>query len=66
MREDNSSSTVCNETLQGGSGTYELALQSVADGFLKDTYQVMLTVTNVGGDAPSTDSFPCTSTTATP
>ena len=58
VTEDNSSETVCTETLTGASGTYELVLQSVADGFLKDTYQVMLTVTNVGGDAPSTDSFP--------
>ena len=58
VQEDNSSSTVCNETLQEGSGTYPLQLQSVNDDHLKDTYQVMLTVTNVGGDAPSTDSFP--------
>ena len=57
VQEDNSPSTVCNETLQEGSGTYPLQLQSVNDDHLKDTYQVMLTVTNPG-DAPSTDSFP--------
>ena len=57
VEEDNSSSPVYNENLQGSSGTYELTLQSVKDNYLKDTYQVMLTVTNPG-DAPSTDSFP--------
>ena len=58
VQEDNRSSTVCNETLQGSSGTYPLQLQSVKGNYLKDTYQVMLTVTNAGSDAPSTDSFP--------
>ena len=60
VQEDNSPSTVCNETLQGSSGDYVLDLSQypVQANYLKDTYQVMLTVTNVGGDAPSTDSFP--------
>ena len=58
VQEDNSSTEVCSETLAGASGSYTLTLPPVQDGYLKDTYQVMLTVTNEGGDAPSTDSFP--------
>ena len=58
VQEDNSSTQVCNESLEGSAGTYPLQLQPVAPGHLKDTYQVMLTVTNTGSDAPSTDSFP--------
>ena len=58
VQEDNSSTEVSNESLEGSAGTYPLQLQPVAPGHLKDTYQVMLTVTNTGSDAPSTDSFP--------
>ena len=58
VQEDNSSTEVCSEALTGVSGAYLLALPPVQDGYLKDTYQVMLTVTNVGGDASSTDAFP--------
>ena len=60
VQEDNTPTEVCNKALNGSSGTYVLDLSQypVQDNYLKDTYQVMLTVTNVGGDAPSTDSFP--------
>ena len=53
---DNQSFTT-ETTLTGASGTYQLALDAVAEGSLKDTYQVMLRVDNPG-EAPSTDSFP--------
>lgn len=58
VTEDSTSTQVCNETLSGGSGTYTLDLNPVADEKLKDTYQVMLSVTNPGEESPSTDSFP--------
>ena len=58
VTEDSTSTQVCNETLSGGSGTYSLDLSQVAEGNLKDTYQVMLSVTNPGEESPSTDSFP--------
>lgn len=58
VTEDSTSTQVCNETLSGGSGTYSLDLSPVAEGNLKDTYQVMLSVTNPGEESPSTDSFP--------
>lgn len=58
VTEDSTSTQVCNETLSGGSGTYKLDLSPVAEGNLKDTYQVMLSVTNPGEESPSTDSFP--------
>lgn len=58
VQEDNSSTEVCDQALTGASGTYELNLLPVQEACLKDTYQVMLTVTNAGDDAPSTDSFP--------
>mgnify|MGYP000712480107 CR=1 FL=1 len=40
MTEDSTSEKVCNETLSSGSGTYTLNLSQVAEGNLKDTYQV--------------------------
>ena len=58
VTEDSTSEKVCNETLSSGSGTYTLNLSQVAEGNLKDTYQVMLSVTNPGEESPSTDSFP--------
>lgn len=58
VTEDSTSTQVCNETLSGGSDTYTLNLNQVAEGNLKDTYQVMLSVTNPGEESPSTDSFP--------
>ena len=58
VTEDSTSEKVCNETLSSGSGTYTLNLSQVAEGNLKDTYQVMLSVTNLGEESPSTDSFP--------
>ena len=45
-------------TLSGGSGIYTLNLSQVADGALKDTYQIMLSVDNGSYESPSTDSFP--------
>lgn len=50
-------STTDTQTLSGASGTYVLPLQPVADGELKDTYQIVLSVDNPG-EAPSSDSFP--------
>lgn len=58
VTDDNSSSEVYNKTHSGGSGTYTLNLNQVAEDNLKDTYQVMLSVTNPGEESPSTDSFP--------
>ena len=58
VTEDSTSTQVCNEPLSDGSGTYTLNLSQVADKKLKDTYQVMLSVTNPGEESPSTDSFP--------
>lgn len=58
VTEDDTSKPVCEETLTGGSDTYTLSLSDVADGFLKDTYQIMLSVENPGEESPSTDSFP--------
>ncbi len=49
---------VDSERLSGTSGSYSLSLQSVKDGNLKDTYQVVLSVENPGEESPSTDSFP--------
>ena len=51
-------STTDTQNLTRESGTYTLTLDSVADGSLKDTYQVMLSVENPGEESPSTDSFP--------
>lgn len=58
VTEDSTSEKVCNETLSSGSGTYTLNLSQVAEGNLKDTYQVMLSVDNGKYESPSTDSFP--------
>lgn len=58
VTEDSTSTQVCNEILSGGSGTYTLNLSQVEEGNLKDTYQIMLSVTNPGEESPSTDSFP--------
>ena len=58
VTEDSTSEKVCNETLSSGSGTYTLNLSQVEKGNLKDTYQIMLSVTNPGEESPSTDSFP--------
>ena len=58
VTEDSTSEKVCNETLSSGSGTYTLNLSQVAEGNLKDTYQVMLSVDNGPYESPSTDSFP--------
>lgn len=58
VTEDSTSTQVCNEPLSDGAGTYTLNLNQVAEGNLKDTYQVMLSVTNPGEESPSTDSFP--------
>lgn len=54
----NDQPTTTTYPLSGGSGTYTLNLSPVAEGNLKDTYQVMLSVTNPGEESPSTDSFP--------
>ena len=57
VTEDNSTQEVARERLSGASGSFPLSLQSVKDGNLKDTYQVVLSVENPG-ESPSTDSFP--------
>lgn len=58
VTEDSTSETVYEGTPTGGSGTYTLNLSQVEEGNLKDTYQIMLSVTNPGEESPSTDSFP--------
>lgn len=57
VTEDNTTQEVDSKSLSGTSGRYSLSLQSVKDGNLKDTYQVVLSVENPG-ESPSTDSFP--------
>lgn len=57
VTEDNTTQEVAREHLSGTSGRYSLSLQSVKDGNLKDTYQVVLSVENPG-ESPSTDAFP--------
>ena len=57
VTEDNTTQEVARERLSGISGSYSLSLQSVKAGYLKDTYQVVLSVENPG-ESPSTDSFP--------
>ena len=58
VTEDNTTQEVARERLSGTSGSIPLSLQSVKDGNLKDTYQVVLSVENPGEESPSTDSFP--------
>ncbi len=58
VTEDSTSETVYEGPLTDSAGTYTLNLNPVADENLKDTYQVMLSVTNPGEESPSTDSFP--------
>ena len=59
VTEDNHTTKVVDkESLSGTAGSYSLPLQSVTDGNLKDTYQVVLSVENPGEESPSTDSFP--------
>ena len=58
VEEDNTSTTVYSQSPGGSTnGSYNLTIHTVKDNYLKDTYQIMLTVENPG-DAPSTDSFP--------
>ena len=58
VTEDNKTTKVVDkESLSGTAGSYSLQLQSVTDGNLKDTYQVVLSVENPD-ESPSTDSFP--------
>ena len=57
VTEDNDTEVMDRKSLSGTSGRYSLSLQSVKDGNLKDTYQVVLSVENLG-ESPSTDSFP--------
>ena len=58
VTEGSTSEKVCNEPLTGSADTYTLNLSPVAEGNLKDTYQVMLSVDNGPYESPSTDSFP--------
>lgn len=58
VTEDNRTQVVDSKSLSGTSGRYSLSLQSVKDGNLKDTYQVVLSVENPSEESPSTDSFP--------
>lgn len=58
VTEDSTSETVYEAPLTVSAGTYPLDLSPVAEDNLKDTYQVMLSVTNPGEESPSTDSFP--------
>ena len=58
VEEDNTSTTVYSQSPGvSTNGSYNLTIPAVEDNYLKDTYQIMLTVENPG-DAPSTDSFP--------
>lgn len=57
VQEDNNSTTKVEKLGSSSNGSYVLNLEPVRDNYLKDTYQIMLTVENPG-DAPSTDSFP--------
>ena len=57
VTEDKTTKVVAKESLSGTAGSYSLQLQSVTNGNLKDTYQVVLSVENPG-ESPSTDSFP--------
>ena len=58
VEEDNTSTTVYSQSPGvSTNGSYNLTIPAVKDNYLKDTYQIMLTVENPG-DAPSTDSFP--------
>lgn len=54
----NDQPTTTTQTLTSNTGTYTLNLNQVAEGNLKDTYQVMLSVDNGQYESPSTDSFP--------
>ena len=58
VTEDSTSKTVYEGPLSDSDGTYTLDLNPVAEGNLKDTYQVMLSVDNGQYESPSTDSFP--------
>ena len=58
VTEDNNTEVVDSKSLSGPSGSYSLSLQRVKAGNLKDTYQVVLSVKNLGEESPSTDSFP--------
>ena len=58
VTEDSTSETVYEGPLTDSDGTYTLNLSQVAEGNLKDTYQVMLSVDNGQYESPSTDSFP--------
>lgn len=58
VTEDSTSETVYEDPLTVSAGTYTLDLNPVAEGNLKDTYQVMLSVDNGKYESPSTDSFP--------
>ena len=57
VTEDKNTEEVAKKSLSGTSGSYSLSLRSVTAGNLKDTYQVVLSVENLG-ESPSTDSFP--------
>lgn len=58
VTEDSTSEKVYDGPLTGSADTYTLNLSPVAEGNLKDTYQVMLSVDNGPYESPSTDSFP--------
>ena len=49
--DNNTTKVVASERLSGTSGSYSLPLQSVQDGNLKDTYQVVLSVENPGEES---------------
>ena len=57
VTSDNTATEVYNQAVEA-TGSYTLKPSPVADGSLKDTYQVVLTVDNGTTEAPSTDSFP--------
>ena len=58
VTEDSTSEKVYDGPLTSNTGTYTLNLNQVAEGNLKDTYQLMLSVDNGPYESPSTDSFP--------
>lgn len=58
VAEDNRVINTITEPISAAEGSYVLSLSDLGEEELKHTYQVMLTLYNVGGDAPSQDSYP--------
>ncbi len=58
VAEDNTVVNTITHPVDTATGSYLLSISDVAEGELKHTYQVTLTVDNLGTSAPSSDSFP--------